>query len=93
METELERISQLSKEKPDMVFTSVYHFINKDLLRQCHEEMDGKKAVGTDGITKEEYSRNLEENLDNLAERLKRKGYVPKPARRVEKPCGHGIWI
>ena len=67
-----------------MVFTSVYHLINEELLRQCHEEMDGKKAVGIDGVSKEDYGANLEENLKDLVERLKRKAYVPKPARRVE---------
>ena len=90
MGTKLERISQLSKENPDMVFTSIYHLINQDLLRQCHEEMDGKKAAGIDGVTKEDYASNLEANLENLTERLKRKGYVPKPARRVEIPKDNG---
>ena len=42
MGTKLERISQLSKENPDMVFTSVWHIINIDLLKECHKEMDGK---------------------------------------------------
>lgn len=73
-----------------MVFTSVYHLINKDLLRLCHEEMDGKKAVGIDGVTKEDYECNLDENLNGLVERLKRKGYVPKPAKRVEIPKDNG---
>ena len=50
MGTKLERISQLSRENPDMVFTSIGHLINKELLRECHEKMDGKKAVGIDGI-------------------------------------------
>ena len=90
METKLERISQLSRENPDMVFTSIYHLINKELLRKCHEGIDGKKAVGIDGITKEEYDRNLDENLDILVERLKRKEYKPKPARRVEIPKDNG---
>ena len=90
METKLERISQLSKENPNMVFTSVYHLINKELLEKCHEEMDGKKAVGIDGVTKEDYNVNLEDNLNDLVERLKRKGYVPKPARRVEIPKDNG---
>ena len=49
METKLARISQLSGEHPDMVFTSIGHLINKELLKECHKEMDGKKAVGTDG--------------------------------------------
>ena len=55
METKLARISQLSKENPDMVFTSLGHLINKEMLKSCHTQMDGTKAVGIDGITKEEY--------------------------------------
>lgn len=84
METKLERISKLSSEDPDMVFTSIGHMINKELLKECHEKMDGKKAVGIDGITKEEYEKNLDENLTSLVDRLKQKSYKPKAARRVE---------
>ncbi len=84
METKPERISQLSKENPEMAFTSIGHLINKEMLKECHEKMDGDKAVGIDGVTKEEYGRNLEENLDKLVERLKKKSYRPQPARRVE---------
>lgn len=90
MGTKLERISQLSRENLDMVFTSIGHMINKELLKECHEEMDGKKAVGIDGVTKEEYGRKLDENLENLVERLKRKAYRPQPARRVEIPKDDG---
>lgn len=90
METKLERISQLSKENPEMVFTSIGHLINKELLMECHEKMDGKKAVGIDGVTKEGYGEKLEENLENLVERLKRKAYRPKPARKVEIPKDNG---
>ena len=90
METKLARISQLSKENPDMVFTSIGHLINKELLMECHKAMDGKKAVGIDGVTKEEYGRNLEENLENLVGRLKKKSYKPQPARRVEIPKENG---
>jgi len=90
METKLERISQLSRENPDMVFTSIGHLIDKELLRQCHTDMDGKKAVGIDGVTKEMYGANLEENLDKLVESLRRKSYKPQPARRVEIPKDNG---
>jgi len=90
METKLERISQLSRENPDMVFTSIGHLINKEMLKRCHEKMDGSKAVGIDGITKEEYSRNLEGNLEGLVERLRTKSYRPKPARKVEIPKDNG---
>lgn len=90
MGTKLERISQLSKENPEMVFTSIGHLINKELLMKCHEKMDGDKAVGIDGVTKEEYGRNLEENLDRVVERLKKKSYRPQPARRIEIPKDNG---
>lgn len=90
METKLERISQLSTENPEMVFTSVGHLINKELLTECHRKMDGDKAVGIDGVTKEEYGRNLEKNLDKLVERLRKKSYKPQPARRVEIPKDNG---
>ena len=90
MGTKLERISQLSTENPEMVFTSIGHLINKELLKECHEKMDGDKAVGIDGVTKEEYGKELEENLDRLVERLKKKSYKPQPARRVEIPKDKG---
>lgn len=37
MEMKLARISQLSRENPNMVFTSVEHLINKEMLADCHE--------------------------------------------------------
>ena len=62
-----------------MVFTSIGHLINKELLKECHEKMEGEKAVGIDGVSKEEYGRNLEENLENQVGRLKQKSIGPSP--------------
>ena len=90
METKLARISQLSKQNPNMVFTSVGHLINEEMLIECHRDMDGDKAVGIDGVTKEMYGDNLEANVKALVERLKRKSYKPQPARRVEIPKDNG---
>lgn len=90
METKLERISKLSKENPEMVFTSIGHLINEDLLKSCHKDMDGKKAVGIDGVTKDMYEEKLDDNLKDLVQRLKRKAYKPKPAKRVEIPKENG---
>ena len=56
----------------------------------CHIQMDGDKAVGIDGVTKDEYGKNLEANLELLVERLKKKSYRPKPARLVEIPKENG---
>lgn len=81
MATKLARITQLSKENPDMVFTSIGHLINMEMLKDCHLKMDKNKAVGIDGVTKEEYSRKLEENLTDLLDRMGRKAYHPKLER------------
>lgn len=56
------------------------------MLLQCHKELDGNKAVDVDEITKKEYGRNLEQNIDDLVERLKRKSYNPQPSIRVYIP-------
>mgnify|MGYP007102572882 CR=1 FL=1 len=49
METKLERISQLSRENPNMVFTSIGHLINKEMLKSCHEAMDASIKCQTPG--------------------------------------------
>jgi group II intron reverse transcriptase/maturase len=90
MATQLDRISELSAQNPQMVFTSLYHLINVDLLKECHEELDGKKAIGVDKVTKAEYEANLDENLTNLVERLKQKSYKPQPSLRVYIPKING---
>jgi group II intron reverse transcriptase/maturase len=90
MGTKLDRISEMSATNPKMVFTSLYHLINEEMLLECHKELDGKKATGVDNVTKSEYEANLEENLRNLVERLKRKNYKPKPSLRVYIPKANG---
>jgi len=90
MKTKLNRIREMSAMNPKMVFTSLYHLINEDLLRECHKEIDGKKATGVDKVTKDEYEVNLEENLKDLVDRLKRKSYKPQASLRVYIPKANG---
>ena len=90
METKLTRIAEISKERPKEVFTSIYHFLNKDLLMSCHKELDGKKATGLDGVTKAEYEENLEENIEQLERELQSMRYKPSPAKRVYIPKANG---
>jgi len=47
-------------------------------------------ASGVDGITFQEYERNLEANLASLVERLKRKSYHARLVRRKYIPKGNG---
>lgn len=57
--------------------------INERTLLESCRELSGKKAVGVDKVTKEEYVKNLEENISKLSERLRRDSYNPNPSRRV----------
>jgi group II intron reverse transcriptase/maturase len=87
--TDLTRIGEKARKEPDLVFTNLYHHIcDGDNLRACYDTLEAGKATGVDGVTKQEYGRNLEENLRELSERLKRMGYRPGPKRRsyVPKP-------
>ena len=90
MGTKLERIMEISATTPKPEFTSLYHLINIEMLKQCHKELDGSKAVGIDKVTKAEYEEHLEENLTNLVSRLKNRAYKPLPSLRVFIPKANG---
>ena len=67
-------------------FTSLAHLLNVEYLRDCYNSLNRNKAVGIDNVSWEKYGRNLEENLELLVSRLKRKKYKPIPAKRVYIP-------
>jgi len=81
-------ISGHARRDPDFQFTSLAHLLNVEYLRDCYNSLNRNKAVGIDDVTKEEYGKNLGENLEQLVSRLKRKKYKPLPARRVYIPKG-----
>lgn len=86
METKLARIAEVARAKPEEKFTSLVHLINDEMIKNCHKQMDRKKAVGVDEITKEEYEKNLEGNIKDLLARMKRQAYKPQSVKRVYIP-------
>lgn len=88
--TKLERISKLSAKDKDMVFNNIGHIIDIPLLKETYLRLNGRKAIGIDGVTKEHYKQNLDENLKELITRIRRGTYRPKPARLVEIPKEDG---
>ena len=60
-----------------MVFNNVGHLLNGDMLKWQFQRLDGKKAVGIDGVTKEAYAENLMK-ISNISSSEIRKGtYQP----------------
>lgn len=82
----LSLISERAKREPQIQFTSLAHLLNRDFLRDCYRSLNRNKAVGIDGVCWKEYGKNLDENLEKLVGRMKRKKYKPQPARRVYIP-------
>ncbi len=79
MSTDLTRIGQKACKEPNLVFTNLFHHVyDVDNLRACFDSLDANKATGLDGVTKREYGQNLEANLQNLSNRLKRMGFRPE---------------
>ena len=86
----LQRIGELSSRDRSLVFNNLGHMISVDWLRELYRQLDGTKAIGIDGMTKERYGANLEENLSELMKQIRRGQYQPKPARIVEIPKEDG---
>ncbi|MBT2290985.1 group II intron reverse transcriptase/maturase [Paenibacillus albidus] len=90
MDTQLSRIAKAARNRPKERMTSLVHLLDKQRLWDCHLEMQGDKAAGVDGVTKAEYERELESNLEDLISRMKRQAYKPKPSRRTYIPKENG---
>jgi group II intron reverse transcriptase/maturase len=71
--------------------TALFHHIaNVDALREAYYHLKKKAAPGVDGVGWEQYGEDLEENLEDLCERLKRGAYHAKPVRRTYIPKADG---
>ena len=88
--TKLECIGKRAIHRKDTVFNNIGYVVDPDLLRECYHELDGKKAIGIDGVTKEAYGRKLEDNLQDLLGRIRRHAYKPQASIIVEIPKEDG---
>ncbi len=86
VETKLQRIAEKARSDSNFQFTSLFHLMNVELLMGCFEGLRNNAASGIDGITKEQYAEQLEENLNQLVDRLHRMAYIPQPVVRVNIP-------
>ncbi len=82
----LSLISEHAKRDPQLQFTSLAHLLNSGFLKDCYKSLNRNKAVGIDGVCWKEYGEKLDDNVEGLIARMKRKSYKPIPARRVYIP-------
>lgn len=81
--TKQEQIAMLAKNAPDMVFTSLNHYLDYEWMLKAYALTRKDGAVGIDGQTAEEYAINLEGNLRSLLNRMKSGKYVAPSIRRA----------
>src|SRR5579863_10167615 len=87
----LERVRQAAKKDKKLRFTALLHHIyNLEMLRMAYFSLKKEAAPGMDGQTWRHYGEELERNLRDLSERLKRGAYRAKPVRRVFIPKADG---
>src|SRR3954471_21884351 len=86
--TKQERLAVLAKQAPQMAFTSLAYLMDIDWLKEAYQRTRKDGAVGVDGVTAEDYERDLEGNLQSLLDRVKSGTYRAPPAKRVHIPKG-----
>ncbi len=88
--TSLRGIANRAKTNKHHRFRDLYRHLNFELLYDCWDDLNKDAASGVDGVTAEEYEKNLFPNLRDLAERLKTKRYRAKLVRRCYIPKENG---
>jgi RNA-directed DNA polymerase len=88
--TGVERIARRARQAPRTRYTALMHPFTGDNLRACFDSLEGKKALGVDGITKAMYGQHLAANLQALHQKLHQMSYRPQPVRQVEIPKDDG---
>jgi len=82
-ESSLARVRMLAEREPNLVFISLAHRIDLYLLKKSFRQVRKSKSAGVDKITAKKYAKDLDENLYNLYQRLRRGQYVATPVRRI----------
>src|SRR5258708_38858058 len=66
--TKLDRVERRARADRGSTFNNLGHTVDIEFLRQSYERLDGSKAVGIDGMTKEMYGKKLDVNLSERSE-------------------------
>ena len=86
----LDRVREAAKRDGKVRFTALLHHVTIDLLRESYHRLKKRAAPGVDGVTWEEYGRDLEVRLTDLHGRIHRGAYRARPSRRVWIPKSDG---
>src|ERR1700746_3788667 len=86
----LERIRKVARERKKERFTALFHHISIDLLEQAFYELKTNAAPGVDQLTWTDYEADLDDNIEDLHNRVQQGAYRVLPSRRVYIPKPDG---
>ena len=89
-QTFLRAIAEKAYTNKQHCFGDLYRQLNREVLRLSFFRLRKDAASGVDGVTFQEYEKDLEKNLIDLEGRLKRKAYRARLVRRKYIPKGNG---
>lgn len=82
VETKLDRIAERARRDKRAQFSSLSHLLNEETLKESFQRLARDAAPGIDRVTKDMYAEQLDENLADVVDRLKRRAYQPQMVRR-----------
>jgi RNA-directed DNA polymerase len=84
------RIAELARQAPAMVFTTLFHHVDMEWMREAYRRTRKDGAAGVDGQDASAFAADLEGNLQRLLDAAKSGTYRAPPVRRVHIPKGDG---
>lgn len=90
MPTSLQAIAQKARQLKQYRFRDLYRMIDERALYEAWREINKQAAPGIDKITAQEFAKNLDQNIRETVEKLKKKSYRAKLVRRKDISKGEG---
>ncbi len=86
----LMKVAERAKRDPEARLLALAYLMDEELLKEAFGRIRKDAAVGVDGVTKEEYGAQLDDNIRRLHTRMKERRYRHQPIRRVHIPKAPG---
>jgi group II intron reverse transcriptase/maturase len=90
VQTSLQAIAKKASEQPGYRFRDLFRLLDEEMLRDSWRSIRKNAASGADRVSVAEYEQNLDGNIHQLVDELKRKRYRAKHVLRRYIPKGNG---
>ena len=84
------RIATLAEYHAKEGLSSIHHHLDKWWLAEAYRELKPNKAPGIDGVSKAVYGEGLNQRLEDLVNRVRKREYRAPNIKRVMIPKGNG---